>query len=401
MPARTKANAYADRAAARSLGLLHSTEILTKLRKRANSSFDTEAAEIKILEDLLPYQRAFVQDFQHKYVGFCGGYGCVAGETLINGTPIKELTEATIQVQTIGGTAEASPAYRKGVASLFRVTTANGCSIIVTKEHKFLTLLGWRKLGDIYKETPIAVRRNGAEERLNMPSPWAIFVGNRIRELGIQGDTDAFLSSREYGWSNIAAIEYVRDDDFYDLHVPLWNHYEAHGILNHNSGKTYSLVMKQLLLCFRSQGFTHLFLEPTIPLIDDVALPKWNEVLDKYAIPHTFKASPRPSFKLLLPGGETPVLLRSMENYERLIGVNAASIATDETDTTRAEVAEKAMIKLPRRKPITATMERIVPATRTGTRPAPHALADVRTDGEPARFSDTEPEPERDPGAEG
>jgi hypothetical protein len=187
MPSRSKANAYADRAATRSLGLLYNTEILTKLRKRANSTFDVAAAEIKILEDLLPYQRAFVQDFEHKYVGFCGGYG---------------------------------------------------------------------------------------------------------------------------------------------------------------SGKTYSLVMKQLLLCFRSQGFTHLFLEPTIPLIDDVALPKWNEVLDKYAIPHTFKASPRPSFKLLLPGGETPVLLRSMENYERLIGVNAASIATDETDTTRAEVAEKAMIKL-------------------------------------------------------
>lgn len=187
MPARTKGNRYADSASVRSLGLLHNSEILTKLRKRSNSSFDVHGTEIKILQDLLPYQRAFVQDFENKYVGFCGGYGC---------------------------------------------------------------------------------------------------------------------------------------------------------------GKTFTLVCKQILLCFRSQGFTHLFLEPTIPLIDDVALPKWNELLEKYSIPHTFKASPRPSFKLLLPGGETPVLLRSMENYERLIGVNAASIATDETDTTRPETAEKAMIKL-------------------------------------------------------
>ena len=187
MPARTKGSYYADKASVRSLGLLHNSEIITKLRKRSNSSFDVHGTEIKILEDLLPYQRAFVQDFENKYVGFCGGYGC---------------------------------------------------------------------------------------------------------------------------------------------------------------GKTFTLVCKQILLCFRSQGFTHLFLEPTIPLIDDVALPKWNELLEKYAIPHTFKASPRPSFKLLLPGGETPVLLRSMENYERLIGVNAASIATDETDTTRPETAEKAMIKL-------------------------------------------------------
>ena len=346
MPARSRANAYADRAASKTFGLLADTSLLNKLKKRANTSFDVQAAEIKILEDLLPYQRAFVQDFEHKYVGFCGGYGCVAGETLINDTPIKELTELPIQVKTLAGRMQATPAYKKGVASLYRVTTACGYSIIVTKEHKFLSLIGWQRLSDIYTGTPIAVRKNGGEDRLNRPSPWAIFIGNKMDEFGARGRNDFFMSSRDYGWSKITAIEYVRTDDFYDLHVPIWNHYEAHGILHHNSGKTYSLVMKQLLLCFRSQGFTHLFLEPTIPLIDDVALPKWNEVLDKYGIPHTFKASPRPSFKLLLPGGETPVLLRSMENYERLIGVNAASIATDETDTTRQEIAEKAMIKL-------------------------------------------------------
>lgn len=187
MPPRSRANVYADRAAARELGLLSDASLIGKLKRKVRSTFNVEEAEIRILNDLLPYQRDFVEDFTHKYVGFCGGYG---------------------------------------------------------------------------------------------------------------------------------------------------------------SGKTYSLAAKQLLLCFRSQGFTHLFLEPTIPLIDDVALPKWNELLDKYGVPHTFKASPRPSFKLMLPGGETPLLLRSMENYERLIGVNAASIATDETDTTKQEIAEKAMIKL-------------------------------------------------------
>jgi hypothetical protein len=167
--------------------LLADASVKQKFKRRANSTFDVKAAEVKIIEGLLPYQRNFVTDFSHKYVGFCGGYG---------------------------------------------------------------------------------------------------------------------------------------------------------------SGKTRSLICKQLLLCFRSQGFTHLFLEPTIPLIDDVALPEWNILLEKYSIPHTFKVSPRPVFKLLLPGGPTPVLLRSMENYQRLIGVNAASIASDETDTTPQEIAEKAMIKL-------------------------------------------------------
>jgi hypothetical protein len=264
-----------------------------------------------MVNNLLPYQKDFVCDFDHKYVGFCGGYGCVAGETLINGKQIKELTTQPIQVQTLAGPAWATPAYKKGVAPLYRVRTSAGQEVLVTKAHRFLTPFGWQELAHLQPGALIAVR----------DSSW-------------------------YGWSAIEAVTYVRTDDFYDLHVPIWNHYEAHGILHHNSGKSYSLVVKQLLLCFRSQGFTHLFLEPTIPLIDDVALPTWNLVLEKYGIPHSFRVSPRPVFTLHLPGGETPVLLRSMENFERLIGVNAASIASDETDTTRAEIAEKAMIKL-------------------------------------------------------
>ena len=128
MPARSRASAYADRAAASGLGLLADAAILQKLKRRANSTFDVQAAEARMIQDLLPYQRDFATDFDNKYVGFCGGYG---------------------------------------------------------------------------------------------------------------------------------------------------------------SGKTYTLVVKQLLLCFRSQGFTHLFLEPTIPLIDDVALPTWNLILEKYSIPNT------------------------------------------------------------------------------------------------------------------
>jgi hypothetical protein len=346
MPARSKSAAYADRAAVRSLGLLSDTTLVSRLKKRHNSSLDIDLLESKILQDLLPYQLEFVQDFRHKYVGFCGGYGCVAGETLIDGTPVQDLTERASRVQTLAGVSPASCAYKKGTASLYRVTTLAGYQITVTREHKFLSPAGWSKLSHLVPGSLIAVRKNGRESRVSTLSPWTAFLGNSHDSHGFREQPEPFWSSRAYGWSPITEIEYIRTDAFYDLHVPVWNHYEAHGILHHNSGKTHSLVAKQILLCFRSQGFTHLFLEPTIPLIDDVALPKWNEFLERYGIPHTFKASPRPSFKLLLPGGETPVLLRSMENYERLIGVNAASIATDETDTTRPEIAEKAMIKL-------------------------------------------------------
>ena len=342
MPARSRSSAYADRAAASGLGLLADATILQRLRRRANSTFDVQAAEAKIIEDLLPYQRDFATDFEHKYVGFCGGYGCVAGETLINGTPIKDLTTQPIQVQTLAGPSWATPAYKKGVAPLYRVRTSAGQEVLVTKDHRFLGVSGWRKLEHLSPGDYIAVQDGGNYK--NLKSPLRTFLAEFTSAAGVEYDVSAALN--RHGWAAIEVIEYVRTDDFYDLHVPVWNHYEAHGILHHNSGKTYTLVVKQVLLCFRSQGFTHLFLEPTIPLIDDVALPTWNLILQKYGIPHTFKVSPRPVFKLLLPGGETPILLRSMENYERLIGVNAASIASDETDTTRQEIAEKAMIRL-------------------------------------------------------
>lgn len=187
MPAKSRTTRYADSAAAGGLGLLEDVSILRKLKKKTNVRLDVEAVEAAMMNDLLPYQRVFVSDFQHKYCGFCAGYG---------------------------------------------------------------------------------------------------------------------------------------------------------------SGKTFSAVIKSILLAFRSQGFTHLFLEPTIPLLRDVALPTWFKVLDTYAIPYVFRSSPLPNITLKLPGGDTPVFLRSLETYQRLVGVNAASLTADEIDTTKAEIVHKAMVKL-------------------------------------------------------
>jgi len=51
------------------------------------------------------------------------------------------------------------------------------------------------------------------------------------------------------------------------------------------------------------------------------------------AIPYEFRASPLPEFKLMLPMGTATVLCRSMENWQRIIGTNAAWIGADEIDT--------------------------------------------------------------------
>jgi hypothetical protein len=144
----------------------------------------------------------------------------------------------------------------------------------------------------------------------------------------------------------VKTVAFERIDDFYDLHVPLWNHYIANGVVHHNSGKTHAAVAKTILLAFRSPRRTHLFLEPTIPLLRDVAIPAWEELLETYEIPHKFKSSPLPNYVLKLDTGDTSVFLRSIENYERMIGINAASIMVDEIDTIKTEIAEKAVVKL-------------------------------------------------------
>lgn len=114
----------------------------------------------------------------------------------------------------------------------------------------------------------------------------------------------------------------------------------------YGSGKSVAAVAKSILLSFRSPGFTGIFLEPTIPLLRDVAIPAWEQMLERFNIPYTYKSSPLPNITLKIPGGDTFIFLRSLENVERLIGVNAAWIVADEIDTVKEEIATKAIIKL-------------------------------------------------------
>lgn len=112
------------------------------------------------------------------------------------------------------------------------------------------------------------------------------------------------------------------------------------------SGKSYSSVAKAILLAFRSQGEYHIYLEPTYVMLNDIAIPTWTKLLDKYDIPYTMRISPQPSFTLHLPKGETTILLRPLMNVERLVGINAASLVIDEADTVKQEIAEAALVKL-------------------------------------------------------
>lgn len=141
-------------------------------------------------------------------------------------------------------------------------------------------------------------------------------------------------------------VRYVRTDAFYDLHVPIWNHYEAHGILHHNSGKTYCAHAVAVKLSLLNQGFTGCVLEPTGDMVRRIWVPKFEDFLDHYQIPYTPRYSPYIQHILHLPQGDATVLGLSFENSSRIVGDDWAWALVDEIDTVKTHLAQRGYDKV-------------------------------------------------------
>lgn len=114
----------------------------------------------------------------------------------------------------------------------------------------------------------------------------------------------------------------------------------------YGAGKTRALCAKAVHLAAVNQGFIGVVMEPTGPLIRDIWQSDFDDFLEAYDIPYTFRASPLPEYMLHLPGGDTKILCRSFENWQRIIGINAAWVLTDEIDTVAPAIANKAFPKI-------------------------------------------------------
>ena len=101
----------------------------------------------------------------------------------------------------------------------------------------------------------------------------------------------------------------------------------------YGAGKTRALCAKTVMLAAANQGFIGCVMEPTGPLIRDIWISEFDSYLEQYEIDYTFRASPLPEYILHLPGGDTKILCRSFENYQRIIGLNLAFCCADEIDT--------------------------------------------------------------------
>jgi hypothetical protein len=114
----------------------------------------------------------------------------------------------------------------------------------------------------------------------------------------------------------------------------------------YGAGKTVALCAKALHLAAANPGFLGCVMEPTGPLIRDIWQRDFEEFLERYDVPYSFRASPLPEYTIHLPEGDTTILCRSFENWPRIIGLNLSWVLADEIDTVAPSIADRAFPKI-------------------------------------------------------
>lgn len=104
-------------------------------------------------------------------------------------------------------------------------------------------------------------------------------------------------------------------------------------------GKTKAFCYKALHMASLNVGHRGVLLEPTNAMVQDVLIPELDQILEELGLKYTFRASPYPKYTIHFGNGTTELLLRSAENYQRLVGLNLAFFGVDEIDTINKRIA--------------------------------------------------------------
>jgi phage terminase large subunit len=110
-------------------------------------------------------------------------------------------------------------------------------------------------------------------------------------------------------------------------------------------GKTFSAARKAVHLAILNPGVDGIVTEPTFPLLVQVMFPELIIALDFFGVPFKFNKV-ESIFYCHIDGKQTRIICGSMENYTRLIGINAAWCVCDEFDTAKEDIAYAAYVKL-------------------------------------------------------
>jgi len=116
-------------------------------------------------------------------------------------------------------------------------------------------------------------------------------------------------------------------------------------ISGYGAGKTFIVARKALQLASLNPGCDGIITEPNFPLLGQILIPEMHAALQQAGLQYIFKSSEN-IFYVELEGQTTRIICKSMERYDRLIGINAAWVIADEFDTTKEDIAYQAFLKL-------------------------------------------------------
>jgi len=116
-------------------------------------------------------------------------------------------------------------------------------------------------------------------------------------------------------------------------------------VSGYGGGKTYAVARKACTLALLNPGSDGIITEPNFPLLTQILIPEVTDALNEFGIPFLFNKS-EVIFYCNVAGRQTRIICKSMERYDRLIGVNAAWVILDEFDTAKTALAYSAFEKL-------------------------------------------------------
>ena len=116
-------------------------------------------------------------------------------------------------------------------------------------------------------------------------------------------------------------------------------------VAGYGSGKTRTMLAWATVCALDNPNTMGALFAPTGPLVRDVVQRAAMDFWDSYGIPYVYRASPLPEYELTLPQGNVTIICRSMESWQRVIGVELSFLGADEVDTTKTEIAQRAIDK--------------------------------------------------------
>lgn len=116
-------------------------------------------------------------------------------------------------------------------------------------------------------------------------------------------------------------------------------------VSGYGGGKTFAVARKACALALLNPGADGIITEPNHPLLTQILIPEMIDALEAFGIPYKYNRA-ESIFYCRIDGRQTRIICKSMENYDRLIGINAAWVIMDEFDTAKTELAYSAFQRL-------------------------------------------------------